>query len=322
VGWATVVHVHEGNDVTPAQQFVELAPGAMDSRRVRWRHKSNQTQILREKFDPFVKQSKKSKLGWRTPTQRADTLHRSAILNRKNSGHGMQAELRALRETMTGKSSRQILKPKLSTDTPQWVTALRSILKIDTTQSWKIFQRSKRVLREHGAQIPERYRHVLIEAVETCGGVPGSGASVHHSIEAVVDKFFSDMERPSDLPGKFRWTNIDLTKSKDLEEQILVRAPHAKAAFADTQFEAHRMRVSAALKHLPEPLNAVMNASKAGDAERLLALARQGADVLKGTSGAGFTPLHIAAFEGHNDVIQVRRKERLMCEPCRHYVHL
>ena len=254
---------------------------AMDARRTRWQHKNLQTMKLREMHDPFVAKAREEKLGWRTAPEPHVTMHRELVLGRQGGGFGMAAELRALKESLTGVPTNHIRRPdrgrSADEDVPQWVEELRAVLHVDRDKAWTLYNRTKRVVAATGAAaIPERYRPVLVELLETTLGVPGSGATVLFGIEGVLAQWRRDVDgSPRPMPGKFKWTGIDLRKSSSLEERWLATAPHAKPAFADTQFEAHRMRVSAALSQLTQPLSAVMDAARVGDAERLLALARQ-----------------------------------------------
>lgn len=217
----------------------------MDGRRNRFTTKNVMTQKLREKFDPFDQQARAQKLGWRTAAERFTTLHREAVLQRKGGGYGMDAELRALRESMTGVATNQILRPRSMRDEPPptWVTELRKVTALDRDKAWQIFQRASKVMRESRAErIPAQYRTALQELLDSTQGVPGSGATVVYGIEGVLTQWRKDTydDAPKPMPQKFKWTSIDLAKSASLEEQWLAKAPHAKAALPDTQFEVRR----------------------------------------------------------------------------------
>ena len=218
--------------------------GTMDGRRHRFTTKNVTTQKLRGKFDPFDQQARAQKLGWRTRAQRLTTLHREAVLERRGGGYGMEAELRALREKMTGVATNQILRPRAGRDEPppEWVAELRKVTTLDRDQAWQIFQRSSKVVRQWRGDIPAQYLRALQDLLDSTRGVPGSGATVAYGIEGVLIQWRKDTfdEAPKPMPPKFKWTGINLAKSASLEEQWLAKAPHAKAALADTQFEVRR----------------------------------------------------------------------------------
>ena len=131
-----------------------LANGAMEQQRMRWRFKNVQTAKMRDNLVPFSQKARREKLGWRTAPPRHTTLHREAILGRSKTSSagtafGMQAELRALKESMTGVPTNQIRRPTRllsDEDTPEWVDQLRDVMRLDHDQAWKIYVRARRIV--------------------------------------------------------------------------------------------------------------------------------------------------------------------------------